>query len=180
MKANSNSTKILTICHYEDEPQRVEFPSILETMIYKNADFSNVSITGPKKEQYADDGQIYSYFYEILSHTRNENYRILYLIAPSSESIKKMIDNNIKDGNYKSILHIVDMSIGSNKEAGIEIIKHLKKEDVPNGAIWMLTGYPVQSRQILSELEYDIRVISKPTNVSNIARDIMRIFLSNN
>ena len=164
-KAPSSSCNKLMIRHYEDEPQTVDFPDLIENALFQKADIEETSIESQTdmkshKITFKFGGVFNEIYYEIRS------------------SIKEMDDRMAEIGVDVDavILNIVDLSINGDREYGLSIAKEIiKLENATN--VWFITGYVVDTGRLLEENDMEIRVIAKPANHISIRNEVVDIIM---
>jgi hypothetical protein len=161
MKSNDVNNLPMVICHYEDEPARVDIPELIESGLYETDNVTDSKITWPdSRTRYTIT---YAYF--------KNPYSIIYLV----ESNEKAMDEALASiGTHRKILHIVDMSLGSDKSAGTKIIENLVASGVAFDDIWMLTAYAAEALRRTKEMKINVRIISKPPNHRDIRDTILQ------
>lgn len=152
---------VFCICHYEDEPGKVDFPELIEALLYdKGKNDCSINFNDQRSR------------YDIEFSDNKKNINIHYLVEDSYES---MLDE-LHSLNAIRLLSIVDASFYGDHDAGIEIIDKLINIDkIETSKIWMVTGYSAKASVALRTRNYDIKVISKPANHMQISSDIVKI-----
>lgn len=125
------------IFHYEDEPEHIVLPSMIEVALYQHADVTRSSIEELRCPQ---------------------DYRISYSVAGQDHSLRYVLEVSIDAACARAecqvgdvLLNLVDRFISGDGEAGIKIVAALQERGVPNDRIWMLTAYEVQLRRVLRD-----------------------------
>jgi hypothetical protein len=152
----------MLICHYEDEPHKVDFPGMIEVALYKHPGVSNTDI-----EEVGTDAQYFIIRFEI----DGEAHELHYIIA---EGIKEFTARSrAKVTDVK--LHMVDMSINGRDLAGVEIVKDLIGRNVGKQAIWMVTAFEANAR---GNAGLDgITIYPKPSPFSEMTEKILALIL---
>jgi len=153
------------ICHYEDEPQRVELPHLIEIGLFQLACFSETDIESE------DDTRTHkiSFVHEGIPHV------VHYFIRLTPEEMRACLRKVGPDCSV--ILSMMDLSMSGSLETGAAIVRERCAEG-SGGEIWMVTGYPVETRRILQESNLDVRVIAKPYNHLKVRDEILDILVS--
>ena len=148
----------LLICHYEDEPAKVDFPGMIEVALFEHPKFTDCTIEEPD-----DDGLTF-----IIKFTLDGvQYTLNYLIGDHPEDITERSDTPVND----AILHMVDMSILSDGQAGVKIVNNLLNQGIASEKIWFVTAYEAMARaNIFPE---GIRIYPKPSPFEQITRLII-------
>ena len=152
------------IRHFEDEPQRVDLPELIEMALYQTDGVTNCKI------EFAEERDRYN-----ITFSRGDmDWHLIYVVGETLERIDSALASS--EGT-KLLLDIVDMSIGSNRSAGIGIVGELIGFGINQQNIWMLTAYFVEARTHCNEKEWKVRIISKPPNHRMIRDDIIEKIL---
>lgn len=124
------------IFHYEDEPQKVDFPGKIETALFQHPDVEKSRIEEHGVEQ--------------------QEFTVTYRIAGADNTIRYIIDDSIGGAEERAglkaedvALHLVDRSIQNDQVRGIAIVEELLARQVPKERIWMVTAYENLARQDL-------------------------------
>jgi hypothetical protein len=153
------------ICHYEDEPYRVDFPELIEIGLFQHPGVTDVMIESETDAQ----SHTISFVHSGVSHA------IFYEIQSNVEEMKRRSsDLSMRDDQV--LLNIIDLSINGNREYGISIVKSIRGS-IGDEFIWFLTGYVADTRRLFEENEMEFRIISKPTNPVSVSNDILAIIL---
>lgn len=136
------------LVHYEDEPQKVNFPGLLEVALYKHPE-----VTGSAIEEVGDDLQAFA-----IRFTRDsEEHEVMYIIDETIEQVEARGGRSV----VEATLHLVDREIGADRDAGLRIVRDLLSLGVAPSRIWMVTAYnSLTSRELLAA---KIRVYPKPS-----------------
>lgn len=148
----------LLICHYEDEPAKVDFPGMIEVALFEHPMITDCTIEEPD-----DDGLTY-----IIKFTLDgAQYTLNYLIGDHPEDITKRSGKPVND----AILHMVDMSIHGDNRAGVTIVANLLSQDIASGKIWVVTAYEALARTNM--FPEGIKIYPKPSPFEQITRLII-------
>lgn len=153
------------ICHYEDEPQRVDLPNLIEIALFQHPDFGETTI------QVSEDDRTYR-----LSFLYAGRPNVLYYFI--RETLVEMRERLASaEPACSVILNMVDMSLSGHRHAGASIVQKCLSEGV-SGALWMLTGYPMEAQRILQEQGLNVRIVAKPYYHSMLRDEIVNILIA--
>ena len=152
----------LLICHYEDEPAKVDFPGMIEVALFEHPMITDCTIEEPD-----DDGLTY-----IIKFTLNgAQYTLNYLIGDHPEDITDRSGKSVHD----AILHMVDMYILSDGQAGVKIVKNLLSQGIAIEKIWVVTAYEALARtNIFPE---GIKIYPKPSPFEQMTQQIINLIV---
>lgn len=166
MRSEDVQNAPLVICHFEDEPGKVALPELIESGLYDLEDVTDSSI------EWDTARSRYTITYTYLNKAR----LITYLVEDGKEAMDRVLASI---GECRQILHIVDMALGNDKNAGARIVRELIASGVGEEKIWMLTAYASEALGQTREMKRSIRIISKPANFRSIRDAILELVLIN-
>jgi hypothetical protein len=155
---------VWAICHYEDEPQRVDFPDLIEISLFQRDEFSKTEIVSAKDSR----THVIKFRHSGKPHTLH--YFIRETVVEMRESLREV------GGRCRVVLSMMDLSLNGDREKGAYLVQE-RVQEAEGEQIWMVTGYPVEARRILDELDLDVRVIAKPPNHRVLRDEIVEILL---
>jgi hypothetical protein len=160
----ANKGRTWAICHFEDEPQRVDFPDLIEIALFQHPDFSDTAIES------ADDARthVITFAYKGANHT------LFYFIRNTAAEMQDCLASAGPD--CRVVLSMMDLSINGDRESGASMVRDRLAEN-GSGEIWMVTGYPVEARRLLDEGDLNVRVIAKPPNHRLLRDEILALLL---
>jgi hypothetical protein len=172
-KASHDVPDLWAICHYEDEPQRVDFPELIEIQIYGSSKFQEVDIQQDSVDVNDQRPPVERYKISMVQDGRRTT--LVYLIGIDESSMAEaLVKSGLSFDHNNVVLDIVDLSIGADREAGLGIVKSIEQSPRQN-PILMLTGYPVNCKRLFEEHGLNHRIISKPANHRSFVKDCMAI-----
>ena len=148
----------LLICHYEDEPAKVDFPGMIEVALFGRSKFTDCTIEEPK-----NDGLTF-----IIKFTLNDkHYTLNYLIGTDLNEIVYRTGKSVND----AILHMVDMSIHGDNRAGVTIVANLLSQGIASEKIWVVTAYEALARD--NQFPSEITIYPKPSSFDHMTQLII-------
>jgi hypothetical protein len=161
-----NDATTWAICHYEDEPHKIDFPELIEIALFQHPDFSETDIESDPAQQN-----------HVIRFTYRGNEHVLhYLLRYSVQDMRQTLAQI--EPPCRVILSMMDLSVGNaaDREEGAYMVKE-RLEESADETIWMVTGYPVEAKRILEELGLDVRIVAKPPNHRQVRDEIVELLL---
>ena len=148
---------IARIIHFEDQPQHVRYPSLLDTGIGSDERFEDCSMDSSDDETR----------HVIDCAYQNRPLTLEYLIPEDLESVEKT-------DIVAAQLIVADLSFGVDaRTRGYEIVKAVMEMGVGIKDIWMITGYHIQAVEIFGE--ESPRIIEKPPIHGDVRNEMLEI-----
>jgi hypothetical protein len=149
----------IEILHFEDEPHRVPYPSLIEVAI---SDLRGISDT----ELVSSDDECR---HVIKCVWNGEACEIDYTIY---DDVAEMQDDRL----VNAVLHLLDWSIHNNNETGFAVYKKLRELRVAEDRIWVVTGYAHLATQQLKQSDgANTRVIKKPVRHAALTKELVDV-----
>jgi len=152
----------IEILHYEDEPTRVPYPSLLDVALAECFGLTGIELVSSEEE----DTHTLSYLFD------GTAYELTYLIhdgrrfpTPNDERLRA------------AALHLVDWSIADQREAGLMFFEKLSQLGVDASRVWVVTGYAHAARIRLNESSggKNARIITKPAQHDAVILDMLGV-----
>ena len=152
----------LLICHYEDEPAKVDFPGMIEVALFEHPMITDCTIEEPD-----DDGLTF-----IITFTLNGAlYTLSYLIGTDPNDIAERSGKPVND----AILHMVDMYIHGDELAGVKIVNNLLSQGIASEKIWFVTAYEALARTNM--FPEGIKIYPKPSPFEHMTQQIINLIV---
>jgi hypothetical protein len=149
----------ICILHFEDEPHRVPYPSLIEV------EMSNVSGIEQTELVSSDD----ECHHVIKCLWKGKPCEIHYTIY---EDIVEMDNDRLQ----VAILHLLDWSIHQNDDTGFAVYKKLREIGVAEERIWVVTGYAnLAANQLKPGGNTDPRIFKKPVKHATLTKEVVRV-----
>jgi len=151
------------ICHFEDEPDKIDLPDLIEAGLYAKRKFNTCTIESDGSD------------HRILIEKGGRRFEICYVVRDTLEAMRGAVP---EASQCEVIAILLDMHLGTGQKSGARIIADLKSSGFSCKHVWMLTAYPMEAREQLLGQGLKNRVISKPANLRLIRDEIVAIFMA--
>jgi hypothetical protein len=138
-------TVLMRIYHFDDEPEGVPFPTLLDAHIQRQS--------GVTACNYVCSDDETRHLIRCCHFGRS--------LAISYE-LRQDVDGVRARSLRAAILHISDISFGGQRHKGLDMVQRLIAIGVDPENIWIVSGYATYARTSLGPMHPKLRILSKP------------------
>lgn len=152
----------LEILHFEDEPSRVPYPSLLDVAL---AEWLAIPSTDFKSSDLEDHHEL---SFPVKGKTCIVTFRIHdgeHFPTPDDAALAS------------AALHLADWSVGANRAAGFDFYEKLRRISYASDRIWLITGYAHTATIRLNGVPggNKVRIVAKPAPHDELVADMLAL-----